>query len=159
MTPRSRKSGYGLLLECRSPLDAGPFLKILIFFTMFGKWIGQKPGNYSPSVLVRHRNRSGVVDSVGSKPLMFAKVENGVTKSCQTFRRKNRKNAILAWFFPHFLSRIACCSQESTTTWQNLRQKQQKKKKKKLGLKLFFKSGCAHPVFSGELSFFWPRKN
>ena len=27
MTPRSRKSGYGLLLGCRSSLDAGPFEK------------------------------------------------------------------------------------------------------------------------------------
>ena len=56
----------------------------------------QNPGKSSPSVVVRHRNRSGVVELVGREPLMFAKVENGVTKSCQNFRRKNRKNAILA---------------------------------------------------------------
>tara|TARA_B100000524_G_scaffold173961_1_gene89253 strand:+ start:219 stop:560 length:342 start_codon:yes stop_codon:yes gene_type:complete len=31
LTPRSRKSGYGLLLGCRSPLDAGPFEKLLFF--------------------------------------------------------------------------------------------------------------------------------
>ena len=59
--------------------------------TMFEKRIGQKPEKSSSSVLVRHRNRSGVVHSVGREPLMFAKVENGVTKSCQNFRRKNRK--------------------------------------------------------------------
>ena len=34
------------------------------------------------------RNRSGVVELVGREPLMFAKVENGVTKSCRIFRRK-----------------------------------------------------------------------
>ena len=33
---------------------------------------------------------------------MFAKVENGVTKSCKSFRRKNRKNTILACFFHFF---------------------------------------------------------
>ena len=32
--------------------------------------------------------------------MMFARVENGVTKLCQFFRRKNRKNTILAWNFP-----------------------------------------------------------
>jgi len=32
------------------------------------------------SVVVRHRNRSCVVESVGREPLMFARVENGVTK-------------------------------------------------------------------------------
>ena len=62
---------------------------------MFEKRIGQKPEKSSSSVLVRHRNRSGVVELVGREPLMFAKNENGVTKSCQIFRRKNRKNAIL----------------------------------------------------------------
>ena len=55
-----------------------------------------KPGKSSLSVLVPYRNRSGVVELVGREPLMFAKVENGVTKSCQFFRRKNMKNAILA---------------------------------------------------------------
>ena len=35
---------------------------------------------------------------------MFAKVENGVTKSWQISRRKNRKNEILAWMFPCFLA-------------------------------------------------------
>ena len=39
-----------------------------------------KPGKSSPFVVVRHRNRSGVVELVGREPLMFARVENGVTK-------------------------------------------------------------------------------
>ena len=64
--------------------------------TMVEKRIGQKTGNYAPSVLVPYRNRSGVVDLLGRGPLMFVKVENGVTKLCQKIRRKNRKNAILA---------------------------------------------------------------
>ena len=56
----------------------------------------KKPGKSSPYVLVPYRNRSGVVELVGREPLMFAKVENGVTKLCQFFRRNNRKSATLA---------------------------------------------------------------
>ena len=48
-----------------------------------------KPGNSSPSVLVRHRNRSGVVELVGREPLMFARVENGVTKF--SLKKQNAK--------------------------------------------------------------------
>jgi len=40
----------------------------------------KKPGKSSLSVFVRHRNRLGVVELVGREPLIFAKVENGVTK-------------------------------------------------------------------------------
>jgi hypothetical protein len=36
MTPRSGKSGYGLLLGCRSSLDAGPFEKT--FFVRKMNW-------------------------------------------------------------------------------------------------------------------------
>ena len=39
-----------------------------------------KAGKSSPSVLVPYRNRSGMVELVGREPLMFARVENGVTK-------------------------------------------------------------------------------
>ena len=64
---------------------------------MFEKIIGQNPENSSSDDRARHLNRLSVVELVGREPLMFAKVENGVTKSCQNLRRrKNRKNAILA---------------------------------------------------------------
>jgi hypothetical protein len=65
----------GFFLGCRSPLDAGPFEQL--FFDDFDP---QNPGNSSLSVLARHRNRSGVVELVGREPLIFARVENGVTK-------------------------------------------------------------------------------
>ena len=39
-----------------------------------------KAGKSSPSILVPYRNRSGMVELVGREPLMFARVENGVTK-------------------------------------------------------------------------------
>ena len=66
---------------------------------MFEKRIGHKPGKSSPSVRVGHRNRPGKVELefVGRGPLMFAKFENGATKSCQQiYRRKNKNNVILA---------------------------------------------------------------
>jgi len=66
-----------------------------LFLTMFEKELAKNRKISSPSVLVSYRNRSGVVDLVGREPLMFARVENSVTKSCQFFRRKNRKDAIL----------------------------------------------------------------
>ena len=75
LTPRSRKSGYGLLLGCRSGLDRGPFEK-----TFFDKVRTQNPRNSSLSVLAHDRNRSGVVELVGREPLIIARVENGVTK-------------------------------------------------------------------------------
>ena len=61
----------------------------------FDKVRTQNPGKSSLSVLAHDRNRSGVVELVGREPLIIARVENGVTKSCHIFRRKNRKNAIL----------------------------------------------------------------
>ena len=47
LTPRTRKSGYGLLLGCRSPLDAGPFVK-----TFLDDARTPKPGKSSPSDVV-----------------------------------------------------------------------------------------------------------
>ena len=47
LTPRSRKSGYGLLLGCRSGLDFGPFEK-----KIFDKVRTQNPGKSALSVLV-----------------------------------------------------------------------------------------------------------
>ncbi len=55
---------------------------------MFEKVIGQNPGNSSSDGRTSYCNRSGVVESVGREHLTFSKVENGVTKSCQHFRRK-----------------------------------------------------------------------
>ena len=75
LTPRSRKSGYGLLLGCRSGCDRGPFEK-----NFFDKVRPHKPGKSSLSVLVHDRNRSGVVELVGREPWIIARVENGVTK-------------------------------------------------------------------------------
>ena len=86
LTPRSRKSGYGLLLGCRSPLDGGHEKKIFYAFPP------QKPMESSSDGRDHHRNRSGVVELVGREPLIFAKVENGVTKFLPQSDRKSKKN-------------------------------------------------------------------
>ena len=73
---------------------------------MLEKRIGQNPGKSSSFVLVSHRNRSGVVELeqlqlVGLRePLMFAKVENGVTKSCHFFSPKEQEKRIFGLIFP-----------------------------------------------------------
>ena len=75
LTPRSRKSGYGLLLGCRSGFDAGHEKK-----TFFNAFPPQKTVKTSSGGRARHRNRSGVVELVGREPLIFARVENGETE-------------------------------------------------------------------------------
>ena len=74
--PGSRKYGYGLLLGCRSPLDAGREPPPL-FSHAFPP---QKTVKSSSEGRARHRNRSSVVELVGREPLIIARVENGVTK-------------------------------------------------------------------------------
>ena len=129
---------------------------------MFEKRIGQKPGNSSPSVLVRHRNRSGVVELVGREPLMFAKVENGVTKSCQNFRRKNRKNAILAWFFPLFWAG-SLVVRENRHRRDRISDRNSRKRRKqnwvwdffsKVGVRIPFSVGNFHFFGRGKTNFF-----
>ena len=52
----------------------------------------QNPGKSSPYVLVPYRNRSSAIELVGREPLMFAKVEDGVTKF---WPKKQKKDKIL----------------------------------------------------------------
>ena len=75
LTPRSQKSGYGLLLGCRSPLDGGHEKK-----TFFHAFPPQKTVKSSSDGRAHLRNRSGVVELVGREPWIIARVENGVTK-------------------------------------------------------------------------------
>ena len=74
LSPRSRKSGYGRLLGCRSGFDAGREKKLFYAFPP------QKTVKPSSDGRARHRNRSGVVEFVGREPWIIARVENGVTK-------------------------------------------------------------------------------
>ena len=133
---------------------------------MFEKWIGQKPGKSSPSV---YRfgpapqsigrglfSREGALDARESRERR--------DKIVPIFRRKKRAGKTQFW--PenfHFLSRIACCSQESTSAWNNFRQKQPKNDENDfLGLRFFFSKVGVRIMFSlptGEFKFFWPRKN
>ena len=135
MTPQSRKSGHGLLLGCRSGLDAGPFEKTFVD-DVRKKNIGQKPGKSSPSVRVQHRNRnrSGVV-------------ENGVTKSCQIFRQKTGKTQFWPKVFHLFeqdedrllFARVGVTEFPTNTA--------EIEKEKSWVRDSFFKSGCASHYF------------
>ena len=69
----------------------------------------QKIVKYSSDGRARHRNRSGVVDSVGREPWMFARVESdkivpnfSPEKHIDIWYYNCRKNAILAWNCPLF---------------------------------------------------------
>ena len=116
----------------------------------------QKTVKSSSDGRARHHNRSGVVELVGREPLMFAKVENGVTKSCQFFRRKNKKNAIwiLAWVFPLFWAG-SFVARESRHLRDRTSTNTAKKKKNSFWFFEIFFQWPAHPVFSGKFSFFW----
>ena len=76
LTPRSQKSGYGLLLGWRLGLNAGREKKD--FFNAFPPH--QKTVKSSSDSRARHRNRLSVVELVGREPWIIARVENGVTK-------------------------------------------------------------------------------
>ena len=60
---------------------------------------------------------------------MFAKVENGVTKSCQNFRQKNRKNA---QFWPeifHFFEQdCLLCARVAVTEFSTKTAKKEEQK-------------------------------
>ena len=66
--------------------------------TMFEKRIGQKPEKSSSSVLVRHRNRSGVVHSVGTREgaLDVRESRERGDKIVPKFSPEKQENAILA---------------------------------------------------------------
>ena len=99
LTPWSRKSGYGLLLGCRSPLDAGREKR-----TFFHAFPPQKNGGKSSSDgRARHRNRSGLVELVGREPLIIARVENGV-KRFSPQRQKMPKFSKKKWIRKTVLS-------------------------------------------------------
>ena len=120
---------------------------------MFEKWIGQKPrkiftvrfGPASQSIGRGQISPEGALD-------VRAKVENGVTKSCQSFRRKNRRNAI---FWPDFFQFFEQDRLLFARAWQSFRQKQPKKKE--MGFDFFPpKVGVRIPFSMGnrEFSFF-----
>ena len=128
---------------------------------MFEKRIGQKPGKSSPSV------HGSLSQSIGRGRLSREGAfdvreiyENGVTKSCQNFRRqKRKKNAILAWFFPfveHQDRTVVRESRESTSACVTdfPTKTAETEDIKKFGSKTFFqKWACASRFLWGILFF------
>ena len=110
LTPRSRKSGYGLLLGCRSGLDFGPFEKTFFWQSSnpkTGKIFTLCFGPKSQSIGRGRISREGALDHRESR---------------------ERRDKIFA------------------AETENAKKNWIRKKKWKT-------------VFSGEFSFFWPRKN
>ena len=136
MTPRSRKSGYGLLVGCISGLDAGPFEKNFVW--PCSCWNKKKreiftvcSGPASQSIGRGRISREGALDVRESRERrdkivpIFSLEKRNFGLKFYTFFEQDR------WF-------STCCSRESTSVWQNFRQKQpKKKKKKKWGLRFF----------------------
>jgi len=96
---------YELLLGCVTvdqQLDRGSGREKKIFLAMLKQKNGQNPGKSSSDGRARYRNRLGVVELVGRGPLMFARVENGVTrfspKKKKTPQNKNwTRNRSFQW--------------------------------------------------------------
>jgi len=81
--------------NCRSGLDSGREKT-----TFFGDVETKKPGKSSSDGRARYRNRSGVVELVGRGALMFARVENGVTKNSPKDKKTPKfwiKNSSFQW--------------------------------------------------------------
>ena len=87
LTPRSRKFGYGLLLGCRLGLDGGHEKTNFLCFSS-----SKKHEIISSDGCAHHHNRSGVVELVGREPLIFVRVENGVTKFAEQTQKTQKKS-------------------------------------------------------------------
>jgi len=81
---------------------------------------------------------------------MFVKVENDVTKSCQFFRRKNKKNAIWGWKFPLFLAG-SLVVRESRHRRDRIAEKEEEQK---WGFEIFSEVGVRIPFSMGNFHFF-----
>ena len=110
LIPRSRKSGHGLLLGCRSSLDAGPFEKTYFWrcskneWPKTGKIFTVRFGPASQSIGRGRLSREGALDVRESRERRDKIVPLFLPKN------KKKRNLNLAEFglkFSTFLSRIA----------------------------------------------------
>ena len=160
--PRSRKSGYGLLLGCRSGLDEGPFKKT--FLTML-KTIGQKTktGNSSPSVRILYCNRSGVwSNESGGSPWCSRKSRTARQNRANFFAGKKQKRNFGLKFSTFFAGSFVVIRESRELEIESDRRDRfsdknsQKRRIFFSYLRLFSKVG-AHPLL--KFSLFRPRKN
>ena len=79
---------------------------------------------------------------------MFAKVENRVTKSCQFFRRKNRKKQFWPEIFRFYEQDRLLCARVDIGVTESPTKTAKKEEEKNLGLRFFFKSGRAQSRFA-----------
>ena len=111
LTPRSRKSGYGLLLGCRSALDGGPFEKTFVDDVRKKNW--PKTGKIfivcfgPPSQSIRRGriSREGALDESRERR----------DKIVPHFSQEKQEKRNFGLKFSTVLSGIACCARESTS--------------------------------------------
>ena len=161
MTPRSRKSGYGLLLGCRSQLDAGPFEEL--FFDDVRKMNVPKIGKvitvrFGPALQLIGRgrlSREGALDVRESRE----RRDKIVPKSSPEKRRNEKRNFGLIFF--HFVEhdRLLFARVEIGVTEFLKNSRKRRRRNFFESLRFFFKSGRAQSRFQRGISFFWPRKN
>ena len=90
---------------------------------------------------------------------MFARVENGVTKLCQKFRWKNRKNAIFWSELFHFFEQDRLLFARVDIGVTEFPTKTVKEEEEKLGSDIFSKVGVRIPfsMANGEFPYFFGR--
>ena len=106
LTPRSRKSGYGLLLGCRSGWDFGPFEK-----TFFWQSSNPKPGKIftlcfgpkSQSIGRGRISREGALDHRESRERRD-KIFAAKTVKRQNFQKKLDQESSFQWGIFNFLA-------------------------------------------------------
>ena len=125
LTPRSAKSGCGLVLECRCYKIVDPKKP---FFGYVRKRIW--PKTVKAFTVCSDPQLRGRISRKGAHAVRESRERRD--KIVPKHSPGNSKNAIwmLAWYLLNFLSRIACCSRESISAWpEGFRQKQPKRKK------------------------------
>ena len=119
-------------------------------------FLPQKIVNSSSDGRARHRNRPGVVDLVGRDPLMFAKVENGVSKSCQIFAGKTGKTQSWHEIFRFFEQDRLLCARVDIGVTEYPTKTAKEEEEEEMGLVFFFQKSraCAIPFSVGNLKKF-----
>jgi len=106
LTPRSRKSGYGLLLGCRSPLDAGHEKKafFMLFLLKNRENIVWRSCPASQSIGRGGISREGALDHRKSRErrdkIFAAKTENAKKIQKQNWIRKTVFSEDFSFFWP-----------------------------------------------------------
>ena len=152
MTPRSRKPGYGLLLGCRSSLDAGPFEKTFfddvrkMNWPKTGKIFTVRFGPASQSIGRGRLSREGALDVRESRERRDEIVP--------IFSPENRKTQFWPEIFHFFEQGRLLCARVDIGVTESQTETAEKEEEKNLGLRFVFsKVGVRIPFSMGNFHF------